>query len=413
MKPTRGIVYTSYYGDLGGGELRMLEHLTLTRLPRERLSVVLFERGPFRERIEALSISTEEIPWSLATPRPLKWFGSARAAVQFAHHLRRCQAKIVFCNTYNDLRLAGRVARTLRLPVIWRSHADVFPSFPRISRRQQQAIVALIKRTVSRVLTTTEYDRKLILAAGVPAEKVHVVPLGVDLQAYAAAKAEGLKLRQELGIPPSVPLIGFVARMVPQKGHTLFFEALARVIAQRPEVRVLVVGDVAVDGTDPDGFRRMLKARVEELSLSKVVTFTGFRDDISAVMNTIDLFVHASLREPFGSVIVEAMAAGTPVIASKTLGPQEIIEDGITGLLTPPGDVEALAVSILRLLEDRNLTRRLGERGREHVVKRYDLRQTIELLDHHFLEVLDGRGASTGSERHRRGHTGLLPERAG
>lgn len=390
-----GIVFTSYYADLGGGELRMLEHLALTGLPRERLSVALFEGGPFRRRIEALGIQTEEIPWSLARPRPRKWVETARAALRLARHLRRRRAGTVFCNTYNDLLLAGRVARALGLPVLWRSHADLFPSFARLPHTRRQAIVKMLDRIVTRALATTDYDRQLMVAAGVPAERIHVVPLGVDLAAYAAAAPDGRGLRDELRIAPAAPVIGFVARMVPQKGHLVFFDALAQVARHHPQVRVLVVGDAAADGSDPDGFRRALKARVDELGLSPVVTFTGFRDDIPAVMNAIDLFVHASLKEPFGSVLVEAMAAARPVIASKTLGPQEIIEDGVTGLLTPPGDARALATAILRLLDDPGLARGLAERGHARAVAKYDLRDTIALLDRHFREVLDGRATSS------------------
>ena len=153
----------------------------------------------------------------------------------------------------------------------------------------------------------------------------------------------------------------------------------------------MVVGDALADGGDPDGYRAMLKSQVQKLGLSQAVQFTGFRDDMPELMNTIDIFVHASLVEPFGSVIVEAMAAGRPVIASRTLGPQEIIRDGESGLLTTPGDSSELASAMLRLLADPELAQRIGKSGREYATKHYDLNDTIRLMDRHFQEVIEDR----------------------
>jgi glycosyltransferase involved in cell wall biosynthesis len=388
MSPAGTIVYASRHGDLGGGELRMLEHLTLTRLPRERLSVVLGESGPFRERIEALGIPTETIPCSLAARRHVRWLRTVLARRRLRRHLARRRAAMIFCNTYDDLQLVGPVARAARIPVVWRSHADLFPYLSRLAARRRRAVVHVVDETATRILCTTEYDRALMGEAGLPERRVHVVPLGVDGGGYADAAPRGRELRRKLGFPADLPVLGFVARLVPQKGHAVFFEALARVVAERPRLRAVVVGDAGANGSDPDGFRHALQDLVERLGLGSTVVFTGFHDDIPAVMNTIDVFVHASLKEPFGSVIVEAMAAARPVIASATLGPQEIIRDGVTGLLTPPGDAGALATAILRILREPGLGRALAERGRAHAVATYDLRETIALLDHHFLEAL-------------------------
>ncbi len=383
-----GIVYNSFYGDLGGGELRMLEHLRLTRLPREEISVVLHESGPFRGCIESLGINTDQISWWPASRRPVRLVNERVVAWRLRRHFRRRQAGLVFCNTYNDLTMAGRVAKSLGIPVIWRSHADLFPFLEKYPPNRREEMVALVDSTATRILTTTEYDRALILNSGFASDKVHVVPLGVDLLAFKEAPSRRSRLRKEWRVPDHLPLIGFVSRMVPQKGHTVFFAALTDVLKRHPDVRVLVVGDANADGSDPDGFRMALRAYVNKLGLSHCVQFLGFQDDVPGIMSAIDIFVHASLKEPFGSVIVEAMAAGRPVIASRTLGPQEIIIDGSTGLLTPPGESPALATAMLRLLEAPGFAQTLGIKGRKHVEKLYDLSQTIELLDNHFMAMM-------------------------
>ncbi len=158
-----GIVYNSFYGDLGGGELRMLEHLRLTRLPREEISVVLHESGPFRGCIESLGINTDQISWWPASRRPVRLVNERVVAWRLRRHFRRRQAGLVFCNTYNDLTMAGRVAKSLGIPVIWRSHADLFPFLEKYPPNRREEMVALVDSTATRILTTTEYDRALIL----------------------------------------------------------------------------------------------------------------------------------------------------------------------------------------------------------------------------------------------------------
>jgi glycosyltransferase involved in cell wall biosynthesis len=380
-------VFTSYYGDLGGGELRLLEYLRLTRVARSRLSVVLCAPGPFGGRIRELGISVHVIPWNRAARRPWRTVQTALAAWRLRRHLRRRRARVVFANTYNDLLLAGPVARALGVPVLWRSHADVFPNAAEPARR---GLVAFVCDHVARVLATTDYDARLIVGAGVPASAVHVVRLGVDCDLYADPVGERrARMRAALGIPPAAPLLGFIGRLVPQKGHLVFFEALHRVVTAFPAVRALVVGDSAADGSDPDGYRSVVRRAVERLGLEKHVRFLGFRDDVPEILAAIDLFVHASLREPFGSVIAEALAAGKPVIASRTRGPEELLEDGVTGLLTPPGDAPALGEAIARLLLDTELARSLAERGHAMVRERYDLSQTVAEMDRHLLETAE------------------------
>lgn len=387
MRPS--VAFTSYYGDLGGGELRLLEYLRLTRIPRAGLSVVLCEDGPFTQRIEDAGIPVAIIRWNRATRQPRRTVQTVLAARRLRRHLRHHRVRVLLCNTYNDLLLGAPAARSLGIPVVWRSHADVFPY---LGDDERQAAARFVCENVTRVLATTDYDRRLIVGAGVEADRVHVVRLGVDASLYADPDGrQRRKMRAGLGFSGDDPVFGFVARLVPQKGHLVFLDALERVAAKCPEARALVVGDAAADGSDPDGYRDRVRRAAEHAGLSDRIVFTGFRDDVPALLAAMDVFVHASLREPFGSVIVEAMAAGKPVVASRTLGPEEIITDGVTGFLTPPGDAASLADAMLRLLDDRALAARLAARGRAMVQERYDLRRTISDLDRHLLEVAEAR----------------------
>jgi glycosyltransferase involved in cell wall biosynthesis len=385
MVTGRGVAYTSYYADLGGGELRLLEHLRLTRIPRPSLAVFVCEPGPLVSRVRELGIHAEVLAWNRATPRPWRTAQGLVAAARLGRHLRRHAVGALIANTYNDFLLAGPVARRLGIPVLWRSRADVFPSAQPLER---PALARFVSGHAARVLTTTAYDRQAIVEAGVPPDRVHVVRQGVDTRAYDCADGSRRRaVRAALGLPPEALVVGFVARLVPQKGHLVFFEALERVVRKQPAVRALVVGDTQADGSDPDGYRSRLRRVVSDLGLAEQVTFTGFRDDVAHLLSAMDLFVHAALKEPFGTAIVEAMAAGKPVIASRTPGPEEIVEDGITGLLTPPGDALALAEAMLAVLGNNALGARLADAARAVARDRFDLRRTIADLDRHILEV--------------------------
>lgn len=385
MMRSPGVTYTSYYGDLGGGELRLLEHLRLTRIPRPRLAVFFCEPGPLVSRVRDLGIHAEVLAWNRATPRPWRTAQGLLAAARLKRHLRRHAVGALIANTYNDFLLAGPVARRLGVPVLWRSRADVFPN---AEPAERPALARFVSGHAARVLTTTVYDQRAIVEAGVPPDRVHLVRQGVDPRVYHDADGgRRHRARTAFGLPSRALVAGFVARLVPQKGHLVFFEALERVVRKQPEVRALVVGDAQADGSDPDGYRSRLRRAVNDLRLAERVVFTGFREDVADLLAAMDLFVHAALKEPFGTAIVEAMAAGKPVIASRTPGPEEIVEDGITGLLTPPGDAAALAEAMLAVLGNSALAARLAGAAQAVARDRFDLRRTIADLDRHILEV--------------------------
>lgn len=130
---------------------------------------------------------------------------------------------------------------------------------------------------------------------------------------------------------------------------------------------------------------------VKELGLRNNVVFTGFRQDIPRIMKEIDIFVHSSLKEPFGMAIVEAMAAGKPIIASGVSGPLEIVINGVTGLLVKPGDVNGLAMAIEELLDEEQKAEMMGRKARERVIELFDLKKNICQIDEYCENLLRGR----------------------
>jgi glycosyltransferase involved in cell wall biosynthesis len=185
-------------------------------------------------------------------------------------------------------------------------------------------------------------------------DRVTVVPNGVqapDPERLTAPSA----IRAELGVEPRAPLVVCVARLEREKSIITLIDAMDTVRKAFPRVRCLVAGE---------GYRRPdLEERIRELNLEEHFELLGFRTDALSVVNAGDVFVLPSLAEPSGLAILEAMALGKPVIATRAGGPVEIVEDGVTGLLAPPRDPPALARAIEQLLQDRTQRERMGEEG--------------------------------------------------
>lgn len=183
------------------------------------------------------------------------------------------------------------------------------------------------------------------------------------------------------GHPLQLAVIG---RLVPAKGHRYLFEAFGEIVSRYPEALLHVVGVGPLEAE--------LKGLADRLGISGHVLFHGVRRDIPRFLETIDLLVVPSLLEPFGIVCLEAMAAGVPVVASKVEGIQEIIEDGKTGILVPPGNAPFLARTILRLLEDPHLRAEIRYNGLKVVEERFEIGRIVSEYQTLYLECLKGRG---------------------
>lgn len=190
---------------------------------------------------------------------------------------------------------------------------------------------------------------------------VQAIRNGLDL---ASRPAEAVDPRSVAGWPSDAEVATFVGRLQRWKGVDVFLEAAAAVAPHHPTARFLVVG-AALFGWERR-YAERLPALAADLGVADRVHFTGHRPDAVALMGGSDVVVHASRRpEPFGMVVVEAMAEGRAVVATRTRGPEEIIDAGRTGLLVPPGDPHALAAAVRRLLEDPEARAELGRQARE------------------------------------------------
>jgi glycosyltransferase involved in cell wall biosynthesis len=253
-------------------------------------------------------------------------------------------------------RLAGRPRVVLRLGLNVRPRDD-------FKRR-------LIFRLADRVLVNAPEIRETLAAVPwIDPGRVDVVVNGLDLATWPPrwqpeAQSRGASLRSELGLAPDCPLLLAVGAFSPQKDFAGLLDAMATIHAQRPEVRLLLLGD---------GFLRgELETRRAELGLTDQVLMPGFRSDVGAAMAAADLLVLSSDNEGMARVLTEAAASGLPVVATDVSGTRTAVADGRTGLVVPPGDPAALAEAITTLLTDPVRRQTMGRQARGLAERRFD-----------------------------------------
>jgi glycosyltransferase involved in cell wall biosynthesis len=210
--------------------------------------------------------------------------------------------------------------------------------------------------------------QKMLVADGVPEARAVVVHEGVDLGRIDAAPAAGL--REELWLPHGAPLVGNVAALVPHKGQRHLIEAVQLLLPQVPDVRVVIAGEGEL--------RPALERQIHEHRLEKHVLLAGFRPDVLSLHKAFDIFVMSSVTEGLGTSLIDAMACGKPVVATKVGGIPEVVADGETGFLVQPRDHEGMARALISLLKDEALRNRMGEAGRARARVRFSAERMVQ-----------------------------------
>ncbi len=211
---------------------------------------------------------------------------------------------------------------------------------------------------VDHFLPVSKFVRSSLNDLKITENAVSIVPEGLDVDGFLRAATRVQDLPLGVVIPQSLPKIGMVGCLVPWKGHGIFLESCARILKKIRAV-IYIAGDSPDDDT---GYKNDLLARTVALGISEHVHFLGHCPNVAPVVNACDIMVHASTSpEPFGRVILEAMALGKPVVATDAGGPAEVIDHEKDGLLVPAGDATAMARALLTLMSDESLRHRMGK----------------------------------------------------
>lgn len=290
--------------------------------------------------------------------------------------LRRLRPDLVHTHTAKAGAL-GRVAALLTgAPAILHTfHGHVLDGYfsPSLSRLFLQ-IERALARITDRIITVSPQVRRDLLARGVGRpEQVEVIPVGLDLDRFLHGAASPAHLRQTLPISAGAPLLGIVGRLVAIKDHSTLFQALVLLQSQGPSPHLIVVGD----GEGREALARM----AQELGLAPRVHFLGWRNDLEAILGELDVVICCSKNEGTPVALIEAMAAGVPVLATDVGGVGDLILHGETGWLVPPGDPPALSRAIRDLLADPERRARPLPAARRLVLERHDVNTLLHRME--------------------------------
>jgi sugar transferase (PEP-CTERM/EpsH1 system associated) len=293
------------------------------------------------------------------------------------------RADIVHTHHFNGLFHAAVAARLAGARVVHTEHSTEDFDRPHI-RTALRLLSALCDRVVA---ISPGIHRALCEDVGVPASKVETVLTGIDLDAFDEPRDAA---RQAMGMAPADRVAVVVARLYPEKNHALLLDAFADVAARMPQARLLVVGGGSEEAA--------IGAAIDRLGLGAVVRLLGVRLDVARILAAADVFVLASLREGLPIAVLEAMAAGLPVIATSVGDVPLLVQDGETGMLVPSSDRESLARRLEELLSDPRHASRLGANAKR-AAGRFSLRAMVSRYEGLYEDSLARSRARRSSVR--------------
>ncbi len=268
--------------------------------------------------------------------------------------------------------MGGLAARRRGLPVV---HTR------RVDNPEPAWLVAAKYRLHDRVIAISEGIARVLRSEGLPADKLRVVRSAVASERYAASRDQN-RCRRELGLTDDTPAIGVIAQLIERKGHRVLLDALPGLLAAHPRLKVLFFGKGPLAGA--------LQEQIDTRGLSAQVRLMGFREDLAGLLPCLDLVVHPALMEGLGVSLLQAAAAGVPIVASAVGGIPEAVQDGVNGRLVPPSDPPRLAAAADQLLCDSALRGRLGAGGRRLVRETFSVEAMVSGNMAVYQELLRG-----------------------
>ncbi|HAF11099.1 MAG TPA: glycosyl transferase family 1 [Chloroflexi bacterium] len=366
--------------DIGGAEGQLVQ--LLKGLDRDRFSATVCcltsAAGPYADDIRQLGIDVYSIGF-----QGLRIFRYphrvAGQLFRLARLIRRERPDIVHGYLFWAYVLGTFAARAARVPRVVSSRRSL-GNFKAgklhylLLERLSNAMTSLVIANSRAVRADAMRQEKL------PPRKVIVIYNGVDSSQFRATAPAALV--EDLQLQDAEPVVTVVANFIDYKGHGFFFDAWRRVAATVPSAVAILVGD------GPE--RAKWEGRIMADALGSSVRFVGSRRDIPAILALTDIVVHPSLEEGFSNAILEAMAAGRPVVATAVGGNTEAIQDGRTGILVPARDSEALAAAILILAREPGRAREMGSAGRERVARHFSVEQMVRSYESVYERLLAG-----------------------
>lgn len=353
---------------MGGGETSMLRMGKLLTNRGHNTCLVVRPKTRLYELAKASGVTTEGLRISGDLNPILLW--------KLAALVRKYSIEIIIANSPRDIRIAGLVSLFFKnLTILGLYQVDI-PIEDRWNYRLTfnyfaDALIANSRATKETLRKNNPWLNQ---------KKIAVIPHGIDPEKYRTGERESI--RSSLGLPSDAFVVGFVGRFCRQKGIDVLLPTMERIAKKYPNVHFVLVGTGKME--------EEMKQFIQKAQIAHTVHFLGFREDIPAIMQAFDVLLVPSIWEGFGLVLIEAMAANVPCIASHVSSIPEIIEDNVNGLLVPAGDVDALASALERFLLEPALRDRFSSGAHRSVEEKFTTLQMIQSYEKVFALLRNG-----------------------
>jgi glycosyltransferase involved in cell wall biosynthesis len=364
------------YRNVGGTEISQLRSAEAARSLGLRNTVFCLPDAPLVQELFSRA-GFETVPFDPVEPsyRHLRRFLGHSG--ELAREFSRREIDLVHSAEILGAYSLGYSPWMARIPLL----CHVRNRFSEISLRDRSFLLPVSKFVFVSKDTWTRFGHPVSPGRG------SVIYEAIDLKEPRAQSGGREAVRRELGIPDGAEVVGTVCRVAPQKDFPTLIRAAARVVATRPQVRFLVVGDHTTTSANRDYYREMV-ALIEECGVAEHFLFTGHRSDVDRMLSALDVFVLSSHWEGMPVVLLEAMADALPIVATAVDGVPELISDGQTGLLCAHEDPEQLAGHLLHLLERPDVARRMAVAARERVASHFSRERFTERIGAAYSSLL-------------------------
>jgi glycosyltransferase involved in cell wall biosynthesis len=385
MSDRASVLFVDHTGVMGGAQHSLLD---IAEAHREHGAIALLEDGPYAAALVSRGVRVIQLGGGAALrgvkkSSRLPAVGALVATMRLARKLARVAEPfdLLYANSPKSFLVATLAGVIARKPVIW--HLRDILCNGHFSGINARAVVTAANWGAARIVANSHATGDAFVHAGGRRSLVSVVHNGIDPAPYDRLAADTrVAVRTELGIAQDVFLVGMFSRLHPWKGQTVLLDAISRL----PDVHALIVGGALFSGEAP--YEAELRSRAGMPSYAGRVHMLGARDDVPRLLAACDVVVHASvLAEPFGRVLVEAMLAGRPVVATRAGGVPEVVTDGETGVLVEPGDARALTDALDALHRDPVRVARYARQGAAHARRNFSRDAMLAGVDRVLAQV--------------------------
>ncbi|QDA62316.1 glycosyltransferase family 4 protein [Hymenobacter jejuensis] len=373
-KPNLGILCLSR--SFGGLEMNTLKFAGWLRERGWNLTLFVLTNSPLHQGAQHQGIAC------VSTARHRKYF-DVTGARWLAHNLKRLQIPVLILTQNREMDLVSltklRLGKSLKL--IYQQHMQLGP--PKRDVVHSLRFMALDAWLSPLNLLAAEVESKTRFNP----DRVYVVPIGINLDRFVSPGVTTVAARQQLQLPAQTPLLGILGRIDAGKGQDFVVSVLHHLRTENKlPVELVIMGEPTKN--EGDAYWNALQQQVQELDLAQVVHFRPFSEHAEVFFQAIDVFVLASANETYGMVTIEAMASARPVVATRSGGTTEIIQDEITGLLYPPRDLQACAQCVARYIHDPEQAHQIAQLAQREAQRKYSHHRQCELTEAIIYSIL-------------------------